>query len=1257
MGISDFPVAADGRRRKAPQLDGAVEGVAALIPIFRDGDGDVLAHRVAAEIVNAEAAARSGPERSAVLAEIIQAEVEVIHAGQLFRRAEQTGELYLDRVARVNLGVHSQRVAVRVLQLIADLTGSDHLIGRTAVLLHLDDVAAGSQAGNGDCTIRHGDALTGEAAEGHLVRNHRAVHRDGAAVPGGKGVACALFAQIEQRVMLGIQGGGGAVQTVHHHVGPDGRALRAHGDDHHAGALGPDSRELAAAHAGRVGHGVIGHQHDGGARLIGGHGGHRAVVRVGDDGDNVAGVALGINDGVMHIGEAHLGVHKALNGHPVAEHIEFKGLSHIQVQPALAVGVQIDVRHVIDVLVKAADRVLCERVAVQVQIVRRDPDLRVGRPLGEVPVGHAGGVLHPVEMVGRGLRHPEDSGDAVFIPSHRGLRKGVDIIGSKRARRDSRTGRGRDGNLIGLRDAGAERIVDRGGLLHRGREVIRRALADWRKVRLYRVTHRKQAGGVLRAPAVRPAQLNNTLIAVRAGHGDGDGIIGVLDPAAVAGIDLVHALEFKGIVLLGNRELQAAVVIAVGIIALCPIVSCRQTDGINAIAGRDVRQQIGLTLHIVRVGIQLEFVHLGAVYAGQGDRNGLRPGGLQREQVAAVILVIENAVRIGDDAADAVILGVRIRGIQRLLNGFGAVGLRLDDVDAARVVVIGHIQVQVSGVLISGGQQDRALGIGRLLHAPLDLLGRRIDADHALIAAPAADAEVDQAVIDHGRAGRARTVCRAVHRVQLTQCAVGVQLGPAQLGRVAGKPDLAVCAADAGADLFAYLAAIEVGLCLAGQLVAADQMARVVADNNIIAHNGCTCPVETCGIQHAPLNGAGAGVEADKGIFAAVAKAHINIAVRIDDGALGLSALFIGVHPQGFQRFGAESLYLAAAQGAEQDAVAIGGGNGTPTGGSRHRGAGLDRTVRPIHPFQGAAAHGDDVSVHQDHRAGRVAPAGIELLRPYQLGEVSRNGCPCISDAVVPGVAAEAGPIRGQIDNLDRGPLRDALDGDSLCFVDRFDGINAVGFGQRPAVRLDGEIGGRFIAVRNGDREAEAAARRYRRGPALHRFGRVAVARGQDYGIGIRLRRRLHRHGIGLFAAGHGDLRARLHRDAHAPAVFGLAHLDRYFILLVLGGRRDVDGFDVLVDRQRVFERFLGKRGLKLPLTGRKAGQPAQLCAKGAAQVRAPITGIHDPDHIAAAQPAVFIGEAVKALVHEPVVQRAHPAGSAAAVPLGQALD
>ena len=68
------------------------------------------------------------------------------------------------------LRVLGQDAAVGVDEVIADAPGGDDLVGGHAVLLDAENVAAGGQARNGDLAVFiHGNALAGEAVEGHLI--------------------------------------------------------------------------------------------------------------------------------------------------------------------------------------------------------------------------------------------------------------------------------------------------------------------------------------------------------------------------------------------------------------------------------------------------------------------------------------------------------------------------------------------------------------------------------------------------------------------------------------------------------------------------------------------------------------------------------------------------------------------------------------------------------------------------------------------------------------------------------------------------------------------------------------------------------------------------------------------------------------------------------------------------------------------------------------------------------------------------------
>ena len=115
-------------------------------------------------------------------------------------------------------------------------------------------------------------------------------------------------------------------------------------------------------------------------------------------------------------------------------------------------------------------------------------------------------------------------------------------------------------------------------------------------------------------------------------------------------------------------------------------------------------------------------------------------------------------------------------------------------------------------------------------------------------------------------------------------------------------------------------------------------------------------------------------------------------------------------------------------------------------------------------------------------------------------------------------------------------------------------------------------------------------------------------------------------------------------------------------IVLVGGGGRQLQVGALAVDGQRVLVGVTGLAGgepgqqlAALDVQRRKGGVGVVPCT---AQIGAQaLTAIHDADHVAVAQRAVLHGELLEAEVGEPVVQRAHPAGFAAAVHLGQSLD
>ena len=232
-------------------------------------------------------------------------------------------ELNSHLVPGLELGACGEDIAVGIQEVIADAPGGDHLVGLNAVLLHADDVAAGSEAGNRHGAVGgHGDAAVGKAVKGHLVGDGGAGHGDGAAVLGLEAVGSAGITQIEQSVKLGVQIlllilGNRGIHAVHGHVGGNRGAVRPHGHHKHAGKLRPDGGEAmvccVAGLALHMGHSVIGHQNDSCAGLVGLHDSLGAEVLVGRNGHHIAGLTVQVHHGVMHIRQGDFGIHKAFS--------------------------------------------------------------------------------------------------------------------------------------------------------------------------------------------------------------------------------------------------------------------------------------------------------------------------------------------------------------------------------------------------------------------------------------------------------------------------------------------------------------------------------------------------------------------------------------------------------------------------------------------------------------------------------------------------------------------------------------------------------------------------------------------------------------------------------------------------------------------------------------------------------------------------------------------------------------------------------
>ena len=658
---------------KAAHIDGAGQVEAQTIPILGDGNLKLLADRIAAEVIHTTPAAGIGLIVFAVSTLVVQGEVKVIGAGNLLLGANEAMELNGHLVPGLELGGRREDIAVRIQEVIADAPGGDHLVGLNAVLLHAEDVPAGSEAGNRHGAVGgHGDALGGKAAKAHLVGDGGAGHGDGAAFLGLKAVGCTCIAQVEQDVVLGIQcllriAAYGGIHPVHGHVGGNGGAIRPHGHHEHAGALRPDGGEaavfLVAGLALHMGHGVIGHQDDGRAGLIGLHIRQGAVVLVGGDGHHIAGLTVQVHHGVMHIRQGDLGIHKVLNGLPAAEHVQLPGLALLQVQIALLIDIQVYITQVINILIEAVHRVLGEGLVPNVQVVLGHIEGSACLVLAKGPVGHAVRVLHTEEVVLAGLRQEEGDGHGVALGLGRQrLGEVIDIVVAELAHADSGPGGGGDGDGHGHGDLGSEvqrTFIRRfaAGFFDGDGIIVRRLIPHRGQGCFQRVALNKNAGGAGGAPVSGGAWLGLAVHAVGADHLVVDGVVGVLDPAVVGGIDRIDPLEGDGSGVLRHGDNDAAVILAGFIVALNPVVAHRQLHiGILQFVaishGGLAGQQVHIALDAAGIAIQLQGRQLGAMQAlqVQGDHGDLLDLGRGIHQRIDFLVLVAHGGEIAGEA-------------------------------------------------------------------------------------------------------------------------------------------------------------------------------------------------------------------------------------------------------------------------------------------------------------------------------------------------------------------------------------------------------------------------------------------------------------------------------------------------------------------------------------------------------------------------------------------------------------------------------
>ena len=457
VAVADLSVAADAVTGKAAHLHKAVQGQGGLRPVLGDGHGDHLGN--GAEIILAVGSTAGVGIGVAKLILIGDLTIEVILGGELLSRVGQAGHGDGDALAGLQLLLQGDLVARAVGHGDGGLGGSDHLIACNAVLLQTDDVAAGGQAGNGDLASLgvDGHTLIGKRTKGQFfLADGAAIDGDGDALLGNEGNACTLVAVVELRRMLGIEDG-----TVAGHVALDGGAVLADTDHEHAGTVGPDGGEpVGTACAAQTSggsdlavHGIIGHQNDGGTLAGCGHGGCAGVVGIGDDRDDI--VALNVDDLVLKIGNGDFIVGEAVDGLPIAEHVQSLDLADIQIDVALIVDVHVDVAQIEAVVLKITVDRICIELAVSTGIVHKqhllgDGDgLTVGFGGLVIPVGDGIviGILDTDECIAAQRCELVDDG-VIHILHLDGLGKAVGEGAAQSTSGNHGTGRSDDGEVL-----------------------------------------------------------------------------------------------------------------------------------------------------------------------------------------------------------------------------------------------------------------------------------------------------------------------------------------------------------------------------------------------------------------------------------------------------------------------------------------------------------------------------------------------------------------------------------------------------------------------------------------------------------------------------------------------------------------------------------------------------------------------------------------------------------------------------------------
>ena len=363
------------------------------------------------------------------------------------------------------------------------------------------------------------------------------------------------------------------------------------------------------------------------------------------------------------------------------------------------------------------------------QIIFGHGDLCAVLPVGsEIPVSHAVRMLHPHKAVAADIRHAEVCRQSVALCLHgHRLIYAVDIIVGEHTHADGGAGRGRDSNAKDCGDLGSEvqRTFIRcfaAGFFDGDGIIARRLIPHRGQGGFHRVALNKNAGGADGAPVSGGARLGIAVHTVGADHLVVDGVVGVLDPAAVGGIDLIDPLEGDGSGVRRHGDDDAAVILAGFIVALNPVVAGRQLHiGILQFVaishGGLAGQQIHAALDAVGIGIQLQGCQLGAVQARQihGGHGDLLDLGRGVEQDVNLLVLIAHSGEIAGEAVGHGEGGLALFIGNSAVNNGHIAGLGIHPAQLGPLQGLGRglegsgilIQVTAHGIETGNGSGDR----------------------------------------------------------------------------------------------------------------------------------------------------------------------------------------------------------------------------------------------------------------------------------------------------------------------------------------------------------------------------------------------------------------------------------------------------------------------------------------------------------------------------------------------------------------------